>query len=59
MTTARRDVAVEPASITRTRLDVAITIFHNSGCGTSRNTLALIRAAGHEPTIVDYLKTGL
>lgn len=35
-----------------------ITIFHNPACGTSRNTLALIRAAGYEPTVVDYLKTG-
>ena len=35
-----------------------ITIFHNPACGTSRNTLATIRAAGYEPTVVDYLKTG-
>ena len=34
-----------------------ITIFHNPACGTSRNTLALIRHAGIEPTIVEYLKT--
>ena len=34
-----------------------ITIYHNPGCGTSRNTLAAIRAAGHEPVIVEYLKT--
>jgi arsenate reductase len=32
-----------------------ITIFHNPRCGTSRNTLALIRDAGHEPRVVDYL----
>lgn len=32
-----------------------ITIFHNARCGTSRNTLAAIRAAGHEPQVVDYL----
>jgi arsenate reductase len=32
-----------------------ITIFHNSRCGTSRNTLAMIREAGHEPAVVDYL----
>ena len=38
--------------------DLGITIFHNPACGTSRNTLAMIRAAGHEPTVVDYLKTG-
>ncbi len=35
----------------------SITIFHNPACGTSRNTLALIRHAGIEPTIVEYLKT--
>jgi len=35
-----------------------ITIFHNSACGTSRNTLAAIRAAGHEPKVVEYLKAG-
>jgi arsenate reductase len=35
-----------------------ITIFHNPACGTSRNTLALIRAAGYEPVIIEYLKTG-
>ena len=32
-----------------------ITIYHNPRCGTSRNTLAAIREAGHEPQIVDYL----
>jgi arsenate reductase len=34
-----------------------VTIYHNPDCGTSRNTLALIRNAGIEPTIVEYLKT--
>jgi len=34
-----------------------ITIFHNPACGTSRNTLALIRHAGIEPHVVEYLKT--
>jgi arsenate reductase len=33
-----------------------ITIYHNPACGTSRNTLALIRNAGVEPHVVDYLK---
>ena len=32
------------------------TIYHNPACGTSRNTLALIRHAGIEPTIIEYLK---
>ncbi len=34
-----------------------ITIFHNPDCGTSRNTLALIRNAGIEPRVVEYLRT--
>lgn len=34
-----------------------ITIFHNPACGTSRNTLALIRHAGFEPRVIEYLKT--
>ena len=33
-----------------------VTIYHNPSCGTSRNTLALIRAAGIEPTVVEYLQ---
>ncbi len=35
-----------------------ITIYHNPNCGTSRNVLAAIRAAGHEPNVVEYLKVG-
>ena len=38
--------------------DFPITIFHNPDCGTSRNTLAMIRAAGYEPIVVEYLKAG-
>lgn len=37
---------------------MTITIWHNPACGTSRNTLEIIRAAGVEPVVVDYLKTG-
>ncbi len=33
-----------------------VTIYHNAACGTSRNTLALIRSRGIEPTIIEYLK---
>jgi arsenate reductase (glutaredoxin) len=40
-----------------TPLPVAVTIYHNPACGTSRNTLALIRNAGVEPTVIEYLKT--
>ena len=35
----------------------SITIYHNPACGTSRNTLALIRNSGVEPEVIDYLKT--
>ncbi|MFI4935938.1 MAG: arsenate reductase (glutaredoxin) [Caulobacterales bacterium] len=35
-----------------------ITIFHNPGCGTSRNVLQAIRDAGVEPKVVQYLKAG-
>jgi arsenate reductase (glutaredoxin) len=44
-----------------TKLDginvLAVTIYHNPACGTSRNTLALIRERAGEPEIVEYLKT--
>ena len=36
---------------------MTITIYHNPDCGTTRNTLAMIRASGEEPEIVEYLKT--
>ena len=36
---------------------MTITIYHNPACGTSRNTLGLIRNSGEEPTIIEYLKT--
>ncbi|WP_319496562.1 arsenate reductase (glutaredoxin) [uncultured Cohaesibacter sp.] len=36
---------------------MSITIYHNPACGTSRNTLEMIRKAGIEPTIIEYLKT--
>lgn len=35
-----------------------ITIYHNPKCGTSRNTLAMIRAAGYEPEVIEYVQTG-
>ncbi len=38
-------------------MTASITIYHNPACGTSRNTLALIRNSGEEPTVVEYLKT--
>jgi arsenate reductase (glutaredoxin) len=36
---------------------IEVTIYHNPDCGTSRNTLALIRNAGVEPKVIEYLKT--
>lgn len=35
---------------------MTITIFHNPACGTSRNTLAMIRQSGEEPVVIDYLQ---
>ena len=37
---------------------MAITIFHNPKCGTSRTALAALRDGGHAPQVVDYVKTG-
>lgn len=37
---------------------MAIVIHHNPDCGTSRNVLAIIKASGAEPTVIDYLSTG-
>jgi arsenate reductase len=36
---------------------MSVTIYHNPACGTSRNTLAMIRASGVEPEVIEYLKT--
>jgi hypothetical protein len=36
---------------------MTITIYHNPDCGTSRNTLAMIRQSGEEPTVIEYLRT--
>jgi len=36
---------------------MSVVIYHNPDCGTSRNTLAMIRASGEEPEIIEYLKT--
>ena len=34
-----------------------VTVYHNPACGTSRNVLGLLRAAGIEPTVIEYLQT--
>jgi arsenate reductase len=36
---------------------MTVTIYHNPSCGTSRNTLAMIRQSGEEPEVIEYLKT--
>jgi arsenate reductase (glutaredoxin) len=36
---------------------MTVTIYHNPACGTSRNTLAMIRRSGEEPEVIEYLKT--
>lgn len=38
--------------------DFPVTIFHNPKCGTSRNALAMARAAGYEPEVVEYVQAG-
>ena len=38
--------------------DFPVTVFHNPACGTSRNVLAMIEAAGYRSEVVDYLKRG-
>ena len=35
---------------------MTVTIYHNPGCGTSRNALAIIRQSGEEPEVIEYLK---
>lgn len=42
---------------TMTEQSAPITIYHNPNCGTSRNTLTLIRNAGFEPKVIEYLNT--
>jgi len=45
------------AGADRELLRMSVTIYHNPACGTSRNTLALIRATGVEPEVIHYLET--
>lgn len=37
---------------------MSVAIYHNPECGTSRNVLAVIEAAGYQPTVIEYLNTG-
>lgn len=41
-----------------TDADFPIVIFHNPACGTSRNTVAMVQAAGYAPQVVEYLQAG-
>jgi arsenate reductase len=38
--------------------DFPVTIFHNPACGTSRNVVSMVEAAGYRPEVVEYLKAG-
>ena len=38
--------------------DFPVTVFHNPACGTTRNVLAMVEAAGYRPEVVEYLKAG-
>ena len=38
--------------------DFPVVVFHNPNCGTSRNVIEMIRAAGYEPSVIEYLKAG-
>ena len=38
--------------------DFPVTVFHNPACGTSRNVVAMVEAAGYRPELVEYLKAG-
>lgn len=40
------------------RDDFPVVIFHNPACGTSRNVVAMVQAAGYSPTVTEYLQTG-
>ncbi|MEO1398255.1 MAG: arsenate reductase (glutaredoxin), partial [Pseudomonadota bacterium] len=37
---------------------MTVVVYHNPDCGTSRNVLAMIRAAGEEPVVIEYLREG-
>jgi arsenate reductase (glutaredoxin) len=54
---AVRFAIVTTAATIRTTFMSELTIYHNPACSKSRETLALIKASGHEPRIVEYLKT--
>src|SRR6185503_2870113 len=54
---AGRFVALNPSDLFQGGAPrMTVTIYHNPDCGTSRNTLAMIRQSGEEPEIIEYLK---
>ncbi len=53
---ARQVMTVTPETISVKAAYMNVTILHNPRCSTSRNVLAMIKDAGHEPQIVEYLK---
>jgi arsenate reductase (glutaredoxin) len=52
-----RNRHIAGAPLSRAETALTVTIYHNPACGTSRNTLAMIRERAGEPVIVEYLKT--
>lgn len=48
---------MEREPVERKPRTMTVTIYHNQKCGTSRNTLAMIRQSGAEPEVIEYLKT--
>jgi arsenate reductase (glutaredoxin) len=54
---AVRCAIVTTTAAIRTTFMSELTIYHNPACSKSRETLALIKASGHEPRVVEYLKT--
>src|SRR6186713_2269060 len=52
---SRRSTSSDPPLTRETGMS-AVTIYHNPACGTSRNTLGLIRNAGIEPVVIEYLE---
>lgn len=48
---------VAPQKSMTESIQMTITIYHNPKCGTSRNTLEMIRKSGVQPTVIEYLKT--
>ena len=54
---AVRFATVTSDTAIRTTFMSELTIYHNPACSKSRETLALIKASGHEPRVVEYLKT--